>query len=45
MISVPHKTLSEQEKLYRIHIKKKKKKGFAVGTYKELQELYSNLKN
>lgn len=44
MISVPHKTLSEQEKLYRIHIKKEKKR-FAVGTYKELQELYSNLKN
>ena len=34
--SVPHNTLlSEWEKLCRIHIKKKQ--GFAVGTYKELQ--------
>lgn len=36
MTSVPYNTLlSEQEKLCRIHIKKKQ--GFAVGTYKELQ--------
>lgn len=36
MTSVPYNTLlSEREKLCRIHIKKKQ--GFAVGTYKELQ--------